>query len=436
MRFFRYLLPVLTIAWCLVSEPLCAQQTSPPEGDSTSTDNSQLEEVNEQEDTQETAPAVEDSARADEAALNEDPEAQRRAVLQEQPELRNNWPKIDFYGSLRVHGINHFNELEDAHEIELGDGGSRIGVFGNWQLSRKWSVFARGEAGFDILGDYTDKGNVNDTDGGIEPRLYYGGFDSDRLSASFGKNWSAYYKIAGMADRFSIFGGSATGVYNAGTDGGETGTGRADDVAQIRLYTSSLKAIKIKPFNLNIQYQEGQSIPRVKHRKYGQTWGVSAWLETQTDFGIGLAYHRADIINPDDPLIEEAGINGDATAFAMSFRTYGERWYAALVLARLDNIETTDTFKYIQGYGAELYTQWEFKDRWWLVAGANWLDPDNDDPDAGKYQVTYGVIGLRYTFDSFKRMLYAEYRIDRGTLTSGIERENEITFGVRWDFGY
>ncbi len=73
---------------------------------------------------------------------------------------------------------------------------------------------------------------------------------------------------------------------------------------------------------------------------------------------------------------------------------------------------------------------------WWLVAGANWLDPDNDDEDAEKYEVAYEVIGLRYTLDSFNRMIYAEYRIDQGTLASGVHRDNEIIIGFRWDFGY
>ena len=71
-----------------------------------------------------------------------------------------------------------------------------------------------------------------------------------------------------------------------------------------------------------------------------------------------------------------------------------------------------------------------------MIAGANWLQPDDDDLDAGEFNVRYGVIGLRYTFDSFKRMLYAEYRIDYGDLVDGTPRPNEISFGVRWDFGY
>jgi predicted porin len=376
------------------------------------------------------------SARQDEAALNEDPEAQRRSAMQEQPGLEEQWPKIDFYGSVRLHGINYFNEEGEYTELSLGDGASRIGIRGEWEFKKDWWLFGRAEMGFDVLDTFTEKGTNESDDHKLDSRLLYGGINSDRLSLIWGKNWSSYYQIAGMTDRFSIFGGEAAGVYNAGTDGGATGTGRADDVLQIKLYTSSLKALRIKPFNLNLQYQQGQPIPHVEGKKYGKAWGASAWLESQNDFGVGIAWNQAIIDDLEDPVIRGAGISGDARALAVSFRFFGDRWYSALVVSRLENIETTNALKYIDGYGAELYTQWEFKDRWWMVAGANWLKPDSDDEDAGLYEVAFGVLGLRYTFDSFKRMLYAEYRLDYGTLVDGVPRGNEITIGVRWDFGY
>lgn len=377
------------------------------------------------------------SARDDESQLNEDPEAQRRTRIEEEPELRSDWPTFELYGSIRIHAINNFNVDNEETELALGDGASRVGVRGEWQMSGKWWVFGRAEGGFDVLDTFTPKAGEEDEGGlGLRERLLYLGFDSDNLTSTYGKNWSAYYKIAGMADRFSIFGGSGAGVYNAGTDGGRTGTGRADDVLQARVYTSSLKALRIKPFNLNVQYQNGQPIPKVEGREYGEAYGASAWLETQGDRGIGLAWQRSVVENTDDALIRQAGIDGDAQALALAFRSYGELWYAALVLAWLDNVETTDESKYFNGKGAELYIQWQFKDRWWIIAGGNWLQPDDDEPDAGEYEISYGVLGLRYTFDSFNRMLYAEYRIDNGTLASGAPTKNELTLGFRWDFGY
>jgi len=420
----------LLLAACVMTPPLEAQDTAAEAGADVE-EQAGDEAGGEGDAGGETREAT---ARQEEAALNEDPEAQRRSKIEESPEMRSTWPNIEFYGSVRLHVINNFNIDNEITETKLGDGASRVGLRGEWQMTDNWWIFGRGEGGFDILDTFTPKAGDEDEGKGLTRRLLLGGVDSENLTATFGKNWSAYYKIAGMTDRFSIFGGSAAGVYNAFTDGGATGTGRADDVLQARVYTSALRALRIKPFNLNVQYQNGQPIPRVEGRHYGKSYGVSAWLESQGDNGIGVAFQRNEI-NYDDAFTRGAGIDGDAQALALAFRRYGERWYGALVVAWLDNIETTDQFQYFNGRGAELYTQWEFRDRWWLIAGANWLEPYEDDPEAGEYEVLYAVLGLRYTLDSFNRMLYAEYRIDGGTLWDGSPLKNELTIGFRWDFG-
>jgi len=427
----------LLLVWVLMGVPALAQEMDDQETVQQQEQQSRQERREQREQVDALLDQADSTARGEEAALNEDPEAQRRARIEEAPELRSLWPSIEFYGSVRLHAINNFNEQNELTEFSFGDGASRIGVRGEWQMSRKWWLMGRAEGGFDVLDTFTSKGKDEEKNGlGLRKRLLYGGIDSDYLTGTYGKSWSAYYKIAGMADRFSIFGGSGVGVYNAATDGGATGTGRADDVLQARIYTSSLKVLRIKPFNLNLQYQQDQPIPWVEGRNYGKAYGASAWLESQGDRGFGLAGQKSKIDNVEDPVIKSAGIDGDAQAFAVSFRTYGERWYAALVFAWLDNIETTDQNKYVNGRGAEVYAQWEFRDRWWFIGGGNWFKPHEDDPEAGQYETAYWILGMRYTLDSFNRMLYVEYRIDNGTLYDGTPRKNELTLGVRWDFGH
>jgi hypothetical protein len=104
----------------------------------------------------------------------------------------------------------------------------------------------------------------------------------------------------------------------------------------------------------------GQPIPWVENRHYDKQYRASAWLESQGDRGFGLAVQKSEIDDIEDPVIRDAGIDGDAQAIAVSFRTYGERWYAALVVVWLDNIETTDQNKYVNARGTELYLQWDF----------------------------------------------------------------------------
>ena len=52
------------------------------------------------------------------------------------------------------------------------------------------------------------------------------------------------YDVAGYTtDRFNVFGGQGTFAYVAGTDGGETGTGRSDRIVQYR--NTLLKIVEV-----------------------------------------------------------------------------------------------------------------------------------------------------------------------------------------------
>jgi hypothetical protein len=90
---------------------------------------------------------------------------------------------------------------------------------------------------------------------------------------------------------------------------------------------------------------------------------------------------------------------------------------------------------YFDGRGIEVFGQWQLKGRWWLIGGYNDLKPDDDDTAAGEFRTRFSVLGARYTPRSFERMLYCEYRLDRGRLADGSPRDDEFTIGIRWDFG-
>jgi hypothetical protein len=84
-----------------VSESSVVEIQGPVEDDGN--DNEiQVEEEEDDEDT---------SARDAEAELNEDPEAQRRSKIAEEPELELTWPTIHFYGSLIIHANEYFDVI-------------------------------------------------------------------------------------------------------------------------------------------------------------------------------------------------------------------------------------------------------------------------------------------------------------------------------------
>ncbi len=333
------------------------------------------------------APEVVEERRKDEAALEEDPEAQRRAlakipVSDEDAAPAAERPKHDFefYASARVHAINTINLQTGNRTDRISDGNSRIGFRGEYQFKPGWWFYGRAEAGVDLVERFSTRGDLFG-EGGITERLLFAGIDHENITLTYGKNWGAYYKVAGMTDRFAIFGGSASGTYNAGTSGQATGTGRADDVIQARIYVDPKRwTARFKPFNLNLQYQFDQPIPNVMGERYARGFAASATLETQKEFMLGIAYNRSDIDDPSRPAIAAAGIDGDATALALATRWYGDHWYASLLYSHLENMELTDQGRYVHAEGIEFYAQWEFRDNWWLIGGGNWLNPDENDP--------------------------------------------------------
>lgn len=339
------------------------------------------------------------------------------------------------YGSIRLR-----YRQTDAGGL-LGDAGSRAGAQGEWRASQDSWAYARVELGFNLLDEldqlFSPSGSSGESQAGqsLFPRLYTVGFETPVIVASYGKSWSTYYKISNFTDRFDSNGSAAVGTFNAQTDGGATGTGRADQVLQTQAYIDFLpERSKVNPFNLNIQLQKGQPIPGVDGVNYQYSIGLSAVLDSREDYSLGVAYNLATVDELDNPAVRAAGIKGDAQALLIGARWFDDKSYIGVAVARLLNHETTDEGTYFDGWGSELYARYRLIKKYWLVGGYNWLTPDEEEVQAGQYELLYGVIGLRYSIDEFNRLAYAEWRIDNTTNESGDDVGDIFTIGIRWDF--
>jgi outer membrane protein N len=381
-----------------------------------------------------------DEARSREQAVDEDPLAgQQERALEEAAEAPPDVPaadpnELEVYASLRMR--YRFSPIDS-----LSDGGSRFGVQGRYQfLPRRW-LFARGEAGFNLLDEFDALFNPNgrDPDGGRGAswfrRLLNVGVESPNLFLVAGKTWSPYYQVTSFTDRFFGTGGKASGTYNAGTDGGFTGTGRAEKALQTRLLVDYLPhKLGIAPFGLNVQVQKGRDIPGVDGAEYGYAIGLSALLATTANFSFGVAYNRAEVPDPDLPAVREAGIDGAAEALALGARWFDDNWYLGSVVTRLANHEATDQEHYFDGWGWEVYAQYRLQGNWWLTGGWNWLRPDSDQELAGDYRVKFAVAGLRYALDGFDKVLFANYRFEDSRSEDGTRADDVATVGIRWAF--
>ena len=374
-----------------------------------------------------------EKAREEVLSEAEEPRIEREEVVEKTVAEEPYTGKV--YGSLRL----RYRSTDEGSIF--GDAGSRVGLEGEYRIDQQSWVYARVEAGFNLLDELdtllSPGGGAGESQQGesLFPRLYTVGIDTPAVVASYGKSWSTYYKISNFTDRFDSAGSSAVGTFNANTDGGATGTGRADRVLQTLAFIDFLpQKWKQKPFNLNIQLQSGQPIPGVDGVDYQYAFGLSAVLDSRDDYAFGVAYNRARIDDLDNPAVQAAGIEGDAEALLFGARWFDEQRYIAFTAAWLRNHETTDAGTYFIGWGSELYARYRLIKGYWLVGGYNWLTPNEDQVQAGEYELLYGIVGLRYSIDEFNRLAYAEWRIDSTISENGERLGNIFTIGVRWDF--
>ena len=378
---------------------------------------------------------VTEEVRDRELSAEEDPLARQRSELAETPEeIIAEADEFRLYGSVRL----RYRDT-DAGSV-WGDGGSRFGVSGRWQYKPKRWFFGRAEAGFNLLDTADLLFNRGDRPAGrhfgdeVFLRLFSVGIETPDVMLLAGKNWSTYYRVSSFTDRFQGTGASASGTFNAGTDGGYTGTGRADGVIQTRGLVNVFKATSVfRPLNLNLQIQHGQAIPKVTDKFYKTTIGLSSVLESEKGVGIGVAYNHANIDDNDLPALKANGIDGDATALIFGARWFGDDWYIGSVVSRLKNHETTEADIYFDGTGWEVYGQYRVYKRWWAVAGWNILNPDSSETQAGNFDINYNVVGVRYSFREFSQMIFANARLESSHLSDGRQAGNVYTIGIRWD---
>ena len=334
--------------------------------------------------------------------------------------------ELVFYGSGRV------RLTANDGKLAISDNRSRVGMSGFKFINPLIDIFMRVELGTD-LGRQLDgllipgENPPADSDGAFFPRIGQLGVGTPYGDLAFGKQWSTYYDVAGFTDRFAVFGAQGTAVYNAGTDGGGSGTGRAD-----RALIYELNKRKI---SLGIQGQNNTDIPLSNNQQYDGGAGASLTYNWSVGLSIAAAYNHSFIDQLDADLIA-LGLTGDRQAAVVGVKFVNGPLFLATTAARHKNHEATDQLQYVDAWGWELYARYSFSNRFRVVGGANLLDPDDNDPEAGKYEVRSAILGLQYTYGniSLGDMIYFECELNAGHRFDGSSVENAYTVGIRYSF--
>jgi predicted porin len=335
---------------------------------------------------------------------------------------------MDLYGSMRI-----FAEA-GAEDATLNDGSSRLGIRLGRDLPNGQTLFGRIEWKTNLVdndsellqGDADSGGGIavrtEDTEKVLSTRLGFLGMRFEDIGElSFGKQWSVYYDVAGWTDNFNVYGGAGLSVYAAGTDGGATGSGRADNAIVWRNERGK--------FSYGVQTQLKVTTDDDDYKGLG---GSMIFSPNDT-WDIGFAFTAARI----EGGFELIAGDKDSNVATLGAHYHRGRWNAAFSVAKWDNHEAVffedDTLVY-DGVGAELYASYEYSDRLQLYGGFNYTDPDIDDPRVDPdFGVEFLVFGASWfaTEDSFG---YLEALLSNSGDVNGERGDSVLSAGYRFDF--
>ena len=338
--------------------------------------------------------------------------------------------RVDVYG--RFSG--HLAFTED--DVDVANNSSRFGIKAEQKLPNGFSVVGQGEWKVN-LGQGDTRYNISEnpetglgtldqtTNQAVTTRLGFLGMRFGRYGAlTIGKQWGVYYDVSEWTDRWAVFGARGSSTFNAGTDGGQTGEGRANDAVIYR--------VALGPLRLGAQAQFLDTRDNVVDGLGGSV---------VYDFGMGLkagvAYSHA-FLDFDEPIVGYDGGAAQALTSGVTFDDGG--WMISTVNTWTRNHEFILTDSATVAYdtlGAELIVGYRFAGILMPYGGIDFAIPRNldtrfIDPDYGTRDVLGGV---RWLFDPKPgSFVYLEGRSGQTRDASGARAEDVVTLGIRFNY--
>ena len=332
---------------------------------------------------------------------------------------------INFYGALPIQ-VAVFDK-----KIELQENGPLIGTELFRNLPNDWSVSGHLEFGLHLINGTNFNNSANTSADFIaNPFLRREVFQS-RLanfsiahkvygSLTIGKQWGVYYDIGGYTDNFTLFGGSANGIYAGGTDGGWKGTGRADNAVQ---YRNTIGPIE---FAVQSQLFSGD-----------HSYGVSAQYHSSFGLDLGVAYNDGAVVSPVNKFVVDIGSR--TTNFIAGAKYTKDDFYGAFTFSSNDDaIVIVDTAKAVSfptiGYEASL--GYRLGNKWSFEAGFN-LIQEREDRNVfnGDYYLFHLIFGANYYITPDTK-LYAMTRFSRSNNSEYTDNVNAFAFGFKYNFNF
>ena len=342
-----------------------------------------------------------------------------------------NYEIPSFLKSIQPYGTFEYALAGGKDDMNIVEIVPRIGLKGKWYFddNREYFFFTTAEVGLhlsrrnDFVTISTDPGgNYATTESAIYARLGYIGISTPYGNVSIGKQWGIHYNLAGNIDNMYMFGGDAIGVYNAGTDGGPSGTGRADQLLKYE--------ISINKLWIGVQGQFRNS--SVNSVYFADSYGAAVTYDLEV-VKLGVSYNKV-LDGVVDPTHGEASIDDEFISALVDFSR--ENFHFGVLGSMFTNHEKNDTSAFFNGWGIEYNLKYNFgkNKEWSFVNNSSILMPFLDE------EMDY--VSNRYSFELARRfskntVIIAGFRIDNSTLTDGTKSQlHHYAIGFYYNFNY
>jgi predicted porin len=349
-------------------------------------------------------------------------------------------PTQNYFGSFQPYGSIRTIVGLSGDQAEVQDNATRVGI--NFSTLGPVKIFAVTEWGVNLVqsetqfnvGATTSRG-FNTLNSVTNPvfgaRLGYVGVDAGALGRlSFGKQNSTHYDIAGYTtDRFNVFGGQASATYVGGTDGGITGTGRADEAV---LYTN--KFAKILEIGAQGQFR-GANTPQAF-----DGFGFSLQATVLPGLKIGGSYNRT--------YFNDASVRTQLHADRDYWSVGGKGTWRILEYGVVWTRQRNGDFAFVpdpkgvdtipvsfSASGVEIYSRFKFG-KFALVGGfIDYIPRDLSPLINPDFKTRYGILGAEWHI-SPSGYVYFESRFGDSKDAEGRNVSNAGAIGFRYDFSW
>jgi len=350
--------------------------------------------------------------------------AEAQDIKQDTFNIKKTLQSVTPYGTIE----NVFSISKDG--LYISDFIPRVGLKGEWFIdeSHKYNMFMKVEFGLNLVSrnEYVhfspDPGQpVGKIHQSVFLRLGLIGISTPYGNISIGRQWGVNYTLSGSIDDMYLGGGYGIGVYNAGTDGGISGTGRADQVFKYEL--------KRKKFYIGLQSQFRNIT--ANNQFWGDSYGIAAYY----DFSfvkIGASYNKV-LDGVENPIEIESKINDELVTVLIDFKK--DNFHFGIMPEYFTNHEKDNMGEFYSGWGGEYSFRYHFgKDKKWrLIQNSFFLMTSDRDSE---YFYNGYTINLAYRF-SENTAVITGFTYDNSTDKDGSKPENHILgVGFYYNFNY